>query len=146
VGCKLKAPFYHLQFLPFYILPFSRTILPVVFPSEGFFSNFPKIMQQNFRSGLLLQYLPNLMHLAICDADLELIQCLALFCPRLSVLSLENSDINDDIVAHLCSLKRLRSLSLGDGPGLSPFGFAELLRSLPDLRNIGRLLWRYFLL
>jgi len=103
-------------------------------------------MQQNFRSGLLLQYLPNLMHLAICDADPELIQCLALFCPRLSVLSLENSDINDDIVAHLCSLKRLRSLSLGDSPGLSPFGFAELLRSLPDLRNIGSLLWRYFLL
>ena len=86
-----------------------------------------------------MQYLPNLTHVAIADVDPELVQCLALFCPRLTLLSLDSYEINDDIVVHLCSMKRLRSLSLGDGPGLlSPFGFAELLRNLPDLRSLGK--------
>jgi hypothetical protein len=84
-----------------------------------------------------LQYLPNLTRITLSDVEPELIHCLALFCPRLTVLNLDSSDINDDIVVHLCSMKRLQSLSLGDNPGLSPFGFAELLRSLTDLRNLG---------
>ena len=89
---------------------------------------------------MLLQYLPNLTQLSACDVDPEVVQCLALFCPRLTGLTIHGSDINDDIVVHLCALRRLRSLSLGGdgGPGtLSPFGFAELLRNLPELRSLG---------
>lgn len=97
---------------------------------------------------MILQYLPSLTHIAVCDADSELVQSLALFCPRLTALCLEGSNINDDIVVHLCSMRRLQSLSLGECPGLSPFSFAELLRNLPDLRSLGKvspnIIYKYF--
>jgi hypothetical protein len=97
---------------------------------------------------MILQYLPSLTHVAVCDADSELVQSLALFCPRLTALCLEGSNINDDIVVHLCSMRRLQSLNLGECPGLSPFSFAELLRNLPDLRSLGKvspnIIYKYF--
>jgi hypothetical protein len=97
-----------------------------------------------YRPGLILQYLPNLSRIILAEVEPELVHCLALFCPRLTVLRLDCSEINDDIVVHLCSMKRLQSLSLGDSPGLSPFGFAELLRNLTDLRDLGKRKSNYY--
>ena len=97
-------------------------------------------------------FLPNLKSLALTDVDLEIIDNISSFCPQLTSLSLDKSEVrlirlhqtmkvslkvNDEAACRLSKLRKLRILKLQGFKNISSFGYATLLHSLPGLLTIG---------
>ena len=87
--------------------------------------------------GWEFQFLPNLTSVNLSGIVPEALKSLCMFCPNLLSLTLHNSEINDEIITNICCLKRLEFFSCTGDQSISPYGFAELLRNLPELRNLG---------
>ena len=87
--------------------------------------------------GWEFQLLPNLSRVSLTGLSAAALQSLCLFSTNLSSLELINTDVNDDGIASICRLKKLEhfSSSCEGGHVISPYGFAELLRNLPELRK-----------
>lgn len=86
----------------------------------------------------VFQFLPELKKLCLQDADSEIIYSVSLFCSSLTTLIIHHTDINDEIISYISSLKQLKTFNVEGDSIISPYGFAELLRTLPDLRNLGK--------
>ena len=63
---------------------------------------------------------------------------LSIFCSGLTSLHLWHSDINDEIIFCISNLKQLKTFNQEGESIMSPYGFAELLRTLPNLTNLGK--------
>ena len=96
-------------------------------------------------------FLPHLRHLAVTDISPDWLHSLALFCPRLSSLTVAQSELSDEALSHLTSLHSLHKIKftqvikqtlhvppIPQVSSITPFGYAELLRGLPELRSLGR--------
>ena len=54
---------------------------------------------------------------------------------ELTSLTLLNTVIDDEAIDCINNLKKLRSIHLESTPAITPYGYAELLRNLPELRK-----------
>ena len=97
-----------------------------------------RLLESGCLPGGRLQFLPNLTTIYISDVDEETIHSLSVFCPNLLSLTIKDSNLSDQIVSFIACMKKLKSLSFEGECQPSPCGYAELLRNLPDLRNLGQ--------
>ena len=97
-----------------------------------------RLLESGGLPGGRLQFMLDLTTIQLSDVDEETIHSLSVFCPNLLSITIKDSNLSDQIVTFIACMKKLKSLSFEGEPYPSPCGYAELLRNLSDLRNLGQ--------
>ncbi|CAB4058778.1 unnamed protein product [Lepeophtheirus salmonis] len=60
------------------------------------------------------------------------------YCPNLILLKVHSSDIGDRVLSWLSKCRKLQYVELYENQNVSPVGYAQMLRSNPQLKSLGR--------
>ena len=97
------------------------------------------LADHNQCEGWPLEFLPHLKTLKLHDVSQRFFQSVGTFCHRnLRKLHVFNSDITDTVTWWVSKCQNLETIELFEDRDVTPIGYAQLLRSNPKLRSLGR--------
>jgi len=89
-------------------------------------------------SGMELQFVPRLKSVTLSSIDPVVFHSLSMFCPDVEVLTIHDTNIDDECVGWIISMKKLHSINFDGKSEVSPYSFAELLRNIHGLKHLGK--------
>ena len=96
------------------------------------------LSDHNQMDGFALQYLPNLKVLKLQDISQRFFQSVGTYCTHLKKLHIFGSDITDTVTWWVSKCQSLETVELFDDKEVTPVGYAQLLRSNPQLKSLGK--------
>ena len=88
--------------------------------------------------GADLKHLPRLKHVQVSNVSSKFFQNLCTFCPQIETLRVFDSDITDTVTSWVQNCKKLQMAELLEDRGVTPVGYAQLLRANPHLKSLGK--------
>ena len=88
--------------------------------------------------GWVFKHLPHLKHIQASNVSSKFFQNLCTFCLRLETLRVNSSDITDTVTKWVQNLRSLKMAELLEDKGVTPIGYAQLLRANPKLVSLGK--------
>ena len=97
------------------------------------------LSDHNQSEGWPLEFLSNLKVLKLHDVSQRFFQSVGSYCHwNLRKLHIFNSDITDTVTWWVSKCQNLETIELFEDREVTPIGYAQLLRSNPNLRSLGR--------
>ena len=88
--------------------------------------------------GWVFKHLPNLKHVQASKVSSKFFQNLCTFCLKLETLRINSSDITDSVTKWVQNLRKLKMAELLEDRGVTPIGYAQLLRANTQLVSLGK--------
>ena len=96
------------------------------------------LSDHNQMDGFVLQYLPLLKVLKLQDVSQRFFQSVGTHGSQLRKLHIFGSDITDTVTWWVSKCQNLETVELFDDKDVTPVGYAQLLRSNPQLKSLGK--------
>ena len=96
------------------------------------------LSDHNQMDGFVLQYLPLLKVLKLQDVSQRFFQSVGTHGNQLKKLHIYGSDITDTVTWWVSKCQNLETVELFDDKEVTPVGYAQLLRSNPQLKSLGK--------